>query len=112
MTAAETIAAAIEKLEGLRSASSPGPWRIATSPYDVDLVSCEGSALLSGGEGYGWFREDADLDAVVTLHRTLDPVLAILRDSLRNIEVVGEGPRAPLGIPEAFNLARAILGES
>lgn len=42
------------------------------------------------------------------LQNAVLPMLTILRDSLVSIEAVGEGPRAPLGVPNAHALAEAI----
>lgn len=44
----------------------------------------------------------------VILQNAVEPMLTILKDALVSIEAVGEGPRAPLGIPNAYALAEAI----
>ena len=90
MTPVGEIRAAIEKLTELRSESKPGPWThtwgSATIPAADDLAS-----------------EDADL--IVTLHRTIDAQLNILRGEVTFCKVSGFSPSG-----NKVDLARAING--
>jgi hypothetical protein len=83
VNAAETIAAAIEKLETQRDAGTPGPWVDGedTCRYDAAIVT---HAAGSGIWADAVVRDDGFLDfhdaaLVITLHRTIDPILTILR---------------------------------
>lgn len=112
MTPAETIAAAIEKLERERTASNPygEAWRAndrITGDYsEIRATSPSGVTTTLATE---LTAEDAVL--IVTLHRTIDAQLAILRAAAR-ARVRFEEAEALLLIDEAaLDLARAILGE-
>jgi hypothetical protein len=107
MNAAETIATAIEKLEGLR----PG--------YEVRgewLVEVVGEHTCGGyGEASGWLHEPGcgyepltNDPIVVTLHRTIDAQLAILRMFGANLALLGDWEPHPDN--EIMALARAVLG--
>lgn len=132
MTAAETIAAAIEKLEAQRHASTPGPWiaydmsddhkgwwwvwQESALPFFGGVLQIDhtddfgdggtpvGSAERTGNRDGEQERTDAEL--IVTLHRTIDAQLAILRNQLVLAER-GHG-ESTLNL----DLARAILGDS
>jgi len=139
VSAAETIQAAIDKLETQRAASTTGPW----------IVHDMGDSTYTSANNKGWWwiwqesalpfyggvmevdhrddfgpggspvgvasrtdnddgeKERADADLIVTLHRTIDPQLAILRES--HHRAADEG-RIVYNDP-AVELARAILGE-
>lgn len=100
MNAAETIRAAIDKLEALQSIRGvTGPteqdwlWEIdpnVTSPDEDPRVG-----LVQGGPD-------------VMLHRTIDAQLAILQEELTHVK----NARLPLWRESVLDLARAILGES
>jgi hypothetical protein len=90
MNAAETIAAAIEKLEAGRTAATSGPW-------SSGLVGVYGPEGYVASDGDMWPDDRA---LIVTLHRTIDAQLAILR-------MYRIFPH-----PQVETLARAILGES
>lgn len=116
MSPEETIRAAIARLEQQRDASTPGPWEavggtIDGGPYsscevvtsDVDCMS-----YCYGGTGRG-IQNRADGALIVTLHRTIDAQLRILREAEYQL-----GKDAGFAARE-YNLflplARAILGE-
>lgn len=129
MGAAETIAAAIEKLEQQKADSTPGPWDFEYTDESIEVNA--GTARTQWNEGHtsgfpasSWTTTDrilevdvydldeneADLIAgnaelIVTLHRTIDAQLAILRD--------GAELEANEGMVywTTLDLARAILGE-
>lgn len=90
MNASETIQAAIDKLESQRRASRREP-----EDWHLDLHDDETGALL------------------LTLHRTIDAQLAILRCALPEAEWEDDWTR---GMTEettlAITLARSILGEA
>jgi hypothetical protein len=102
MSAAETIAAAIEKLERERKEATPGEWYVTYEKSrwprvwgNRDETDADAVAQTEGGA--------ANARLIVTLHRAIDPVLAILRTSL---SLDGLVP-----MDQALDLARAILGE-
>lgn len=99
MTPAERIHAAIQKLEALKSASTTGPWRkeyilgggndllYAIIPHS--MVPVIGSTLA-----------EADHDLIVTLHRTIDAQLLLLRtEANRHDHTI----RIPNPLPEALS---------
>jgi hypothetical protein len=114
VTPAETIAAAIEKLEHLRSRGSDGPWR-------VDVLSrTNGTVAVSNevGRYVAHYVAEPDAERIVTLHRTIDAQLAILRTALGAgiSDMVVLNPDKFRGVGAvlyraAFDIARAILGE-
>jgi hypothetical protein len=73
MNAVERLEAAITKLETLKGSSSPGVW--ATGDDGDIYIDRE-----SIGH-FRWFANtwNPDADLIVTLHRTIDAQLAILR---------------------------------
>lgn len=128
MDAADTIRAAIDKLEELRIGRAPGSWQLDGPDYhyygggDGDFVS---TPLVTAGPSrhavVGAIAPQArtaqsfeswapaagrSLELIVTLHRTIDAQLAILQNAL--IDHYGCG--API-IADTIDLARAILGE-
>jgi len=122
MNAAETIQAAIDRLAYLNAATAPGPWSLGAPEFpwsswdegdvpvvvNVEQLFSDRPAFLhhpgSFAESDGGFdRLDADL--IVTLHRTIDAQLAILRAQLH----IWEGSIAYRAA--VLDLARAILGE-
>lgn len=120
MNAAETIAAAIEKLETQRDVAEMGKLtihrfndgRLEDVWIDSEYWRADGSGsirtalVLDRNQGPKRF-DTAEL--IVTLHRTIDAQLAILRrtlDDLNNLLVY------PSDLDIELDLARAILGES
>lgn len=116
MNAAETIAAAIEKLERERAASNPAgeTWRVADSITREFATIRSTSAWNDSIVATELMREDAEL--IVTLHRTIGAQLAILRsfeDHLTNPawDHDDDEESAP-AVLDVVALARAILGEA
>lgn len=110
MTAAEEIAAAIEKLEALQSAAFPGEWTayhsgVANGDHSHVVANDASIAYISANDGIDEEFRAPTADLIVALHRTIDAQLALLRESLRSPAMTGHGI-ATLG------LARAILGEA
>jgi hypothetical protein len=120
MSAAETIQAAIEKLERLRDSSSPAPWiadedtlyttekwknaygRVMPRP----IFMAEGNYV----SGYAYIEADAEL--ILTLHRTIDAQLSALEAAKW---LLGQ-KMFPLNYTHAatasiIRLAEAIVGE-
>lgn len=140
MSAAEMIAAAIEKLQALRDASTPGPygveddwqppqWKdsgwtyvrvVAGEPNPISgirgmVLSTDGT--LPGSEGKA--RTLANAELIVTLHRTIDPDLEFLRAAAETgiSDTAVTNPEQFKGAGAvlyraAVNLARAILREA
>ena len=111
MNAAGKIQAAIEKLEGLRTEGTDGPWS-AWHPQDNRSNSCvDGAALDPDNPPLAVEGGRKDVALIVTLHRTIDAQLAILRSALTY--TVGEltftltNPQQYS--PEAVALAESIL---
>ena len=135
MNDAETIKAAIEKLEQQKADSTPGPWDFEYTDESIEINA--GTARTQWNEtntvgrpAGSWKTTDrimevdcfdldeneADLIAgnaelIVTLHSTIEPILAILR-----LELAALHPTAsafPMTVhATALDLARAILGVS
>jgi inosine/xanthosine triphosphate pyrophosphatase family protein len=107
VSAAETIQAAIDKLEAQRTFATKGQWAVTD---DGDLCVVGGSTEVAY---FRWmantFNPDAEL--IVTLHRTIDAQLALFRSSiwLLSIDRLTETHAAVQG---TIDLAHAILGES
>ncbi len=108
-TAVETIQAAIEKLDLQRDASPGGPWRVGQSYMDnPTLQGCDDL----GGRFQNEFASIDNIpagDLIVTLRRTIDAQLAILKACAAAIEEAGFLTAEPAD--EVLDLARAILGE-
>lgn len=107
MNAAETIAAAIEKLEAQRSESTSGTWEYVSEPFGA--IFTEQEPGLGVQTEVAEEMHDADGLLIVTLHRTIDAQLAILRRGLAKMQA-----RYALTYDYAdiLDLACAILGES
>lgn len=111
MTPAETIAAAIEKLEHLTALSTPGEWSYVDEPYG-DLVSLQ-EPYLQVMTVVASELDESDGKLLLTLRATVDAQVALLRE-LHNIAVNAgwsedEFPSKP-GHAHGMALARAILG--
>lgn len=138
MNAADTIQAAIEKLEGLREATELGELEIVrfedgredlwiNSRFEgPDYVTYGTAVVFDKSQGP---RRFATADLIVTLHRTIDAQIAILRKAHDQvswyIERVGNKDEPFTFVPaarrrlrilklwgEPLALARAILGDS
>jgi hypothetical protein len=102
----ETIQAAIEKLDTQKRSSTPGPWNLHfADEFDARVGIDHGSrpTSLTGT----MLRPDAEL--IVTLHRTIDAQLAILRDGLHKARF--SNPGSGISYRVEIILASAILGE-
>jgi hypothetical protein len=117
VNAVETIAAAIEKLETLRDESTPKPWHYWTDELngDVDLWHDQEQRLWIANLGqHENARVYRDAELVVTLHRTIDPILEVLRECLPpslTLAKLGIDPEGePWGQQPVLDLARAVLG--
>jgi len=115
----ERLTAAIEKLERLKAESSLGPWKAtdrrgvpALAPYEADIDALGLSEAVDWRVADVIFASDAEL--IVTLHRTIDAQLAILRRVLDIVTPIdGQasydiGPGSRVG--QALALADTILG--
>lgn len=105
MNAAETIQAAIDKLNQQRAAAMQGPWRGKVLNYWGSPTPGVWAEADRDYVGYSMNQEDADL--LVTLHATIDAQLAILQ---RSLDWYAEEAMAYIG-KEDLALAKAILGE-
>ena len=107
------LQAAIEKLERIKAGSIEGPW-VWKGDRIADGAFLEGAADETVIWAYGMHTEgflvvsEADADLIVTLHRTIDAQLAILRRVLRYYTTTDGGVTVKLEL----DLADAILGES
>lgn len=97
VSAAETIAAAIQKLEALRNDATA---HLEQANDDLATVVFPGTQ-----EWRAEFLRDEDAELAVTLHRTIDAQLAILRETLTFEDGFGIGED-----DTTHDLARAILG--
>lgn len=106
MNAAETIAAAIQQLEEERREATPGEWYVTYEKSrwpriwgNRDENDADAVAQTEGGV--------ANAHLIVTLHRTIDAQLAILRDAAALLSMM-DG----VTYSTTLDLAHAILGEA
>ena len=104
MTAVERLGAAIAKLEQLKADSTPGPWVGRTNILGIRrLMDSEGGVLAEMFDATDHGDESFEnTDLIVTLHRTIDAQLAILRFAVDGL----------YDLPEFLMLADAILGDN
>jgi hypothetical protein len=113
VNAAETIAAAIEKLEAKRDAATPGSWLLQGETVYGSLRDSEDGPIRP------WIAEadEPNADLIVTLHRTIEPLLNHLRQA-----ALGYAGMTPMPTENGHDgrevvygfelyLARVILGE-
>lgn len=105
MNAVETLGAAIHKLETLKAAGTEGEWWM--NPIERGEVFIEGDPA-AGEYPLAEVHEHADAELIVTLHRTIDAQLAILRAALDDFERYGSKPSK--FFENDLALADAILG--
>ena len=99
MTAVERLEAAIAKLEQLKADSTPGPWDWQHSSVHGGQVLAEQVVNQPGVSGdFTLVSADtylaADCHLIVTLHRTIDAQLDLLRAGLEVISEVEADPNA------------------
>lgn len=113
MGAVERLQAAIDKLETLRGAGvSPLPWNTYSLDWRMLVAGrSDSDEALILADARAATRDDFEL--IVTLHRTIDAQLAILRDTLtRYGDKITEPRWIPIGsAAAALALADAILGK-
>lgn len=104
MSAVERLQAAIDKLERLRAEATPNPWH-ASGRY-IGHREADGKSIR-----YHLRAGESDADLIVTLHRTINAQLAILRAGIKN-ESVRRSSTLWSGLLDesACALADAILG--
>lgn len=121
MNAAETIQAAIDKLEALRDNSGAWDWRRRHQhgEYGESIGSWENlhgyydnpdEVVNTKTVAQNILPEDAEL--IVTLHRTIDAQLAILRGYIGTAEYWDKVRGTPADLMAVLDLAGAILGEA
>lgn len=108
MNAAETIQAAIEKLETARDVSTQGAWVSETRGVGINFEGTSGVWYVAKDDG----MHAVDKCLIVVLHRTIDAQLAILRAAhkLPHIHYPAACSTNPL-LASVLQLARAILGD-
>ena len=113
MTAVEEVQAAIEKLTKLKLNAYRGAWKIVNKSmqgdHGLEHEKCDIQEVANGSwtedDGYqpALLIEEAEL--IVTLHRTIDAQLNILRGEVTFCKVSGFSPSG-----NKVDLARAING--
>lgn len=111
MNAAETIQAAIDKLEQKQAAATTGEWAMSgNDTFGYGVASSPNDLVISR-----WEVSDEDADLIVTLHRTIDAQLAILKNNYGGAQDADRygwsSADSPDAVADALDLARAILGE-
>lgn len=115
MNAAETIQAAIKRLTQVKE--TLGHVMLGENPGELYIrcdtdVDDDGNLYSYGLSVSGVDSDDEINEAILALHRTIDPVLAILRVAGREFERRAErGDARVLPYDYHLDLARAILGE-
>lgn len=120
MTPIERLQAAINLLEQALSEEylwrfdtwhSPGPWTAGVHDGDWDGVRSASTISDSSGELVGQVIQSRDANLIVTLHRTIDAQLSLLRHAEKFLATVGHHTSNIAGpfIDDALNLADAIL---
>ena len=109
MTPVERLTAAIEKLETLKAESTQGQWVISGA-----WLHAVQPAHVFGSVAVGRMDHERDDALVVTLHRTIDAQLAILRAGLEQAKSEEAYPHYWYAPPKdgTLALADAILGDS
>ena len=118
MNAVEKLEAAIGKLETLKAESTPGPWLLTIARQNTHAIYGRepGREVVGSTPNYGglWHSEDGEL--IVTLHRTIDAVLTILRATVESVPIwFGDGATEAEVVDEIdreLALADAILGDA
>jgi hypothetical protein len=85
MTPVEKLEAAITKLEELKRDGHPGPWHGNVTIRGVLRVQ-SGLAVVAEVLNTTEDEDEIDLDLIVTLHRTIDAQLAILRRGVSEVD--------------------------
>lgn len=117
MNAADTIRAAIERLERQRDAASEsayGAWEITPPSRPGEHAWLPALSIAVVTSAWDACIEPAAAELIVTLHRTIDAQLVILREgekTLTELESIGFGGGVLGRAESAWRLARAILGE-
>lgn len=91
MTPVERLQAAIEKLEHLKAASTPGDWEVDTNhPFSRDLVGLFSESVKAYAVKFDDDEQPAraTVDLIVTLHRTINAQLAILQFGVKRLHAV------------------------
>lgn len=96
MTPVERLRAAIDKLETMKQESFDGPW-VAHHPFSYSWI--EGAPYAGMRSKIAVQVDEPDAELIVTLHRTIDAQLAILRFAVGGL----------YDLPEFMGLADAIL---
>lgn len=114
MSAVEQLQEAIDKLEGLKSLSHAGRWivdpddpLVVMRPDDRHPNGWDGTLIARtvGNPDIADANGIANAELIVTLHRTLDAQIAILRIALRFARIT------PNAFTDAgYDLALAVLG--
>lgn len=109
MSSVETLEAAIARLEELKAESTPGEWWTTRDLKWPGVFAGPGLSadVLVADE----FRLPGDAQLVVTLSRTVDPILDMLRFARGLFGAQIQGEQAAATVDLALYLARAILGE-
>lgn len=110
MNALERLEAAIAKLEAERASAEPGVWAIDSAQLDQPGFMFAPRVCAGCGRNCALEPEDAAL--IVTLHRTIEPQLALLRYGLQQEQARVKYPGywySPVD-PGVLALADAILG--
>ena len=110
MNAAETIQAAIEKLASLRDEANVAPWSLY---FRSGKNAAHGGIDSPGGYVSSPSLRAGNADLIVTLHATIDVQLAILNTAAPEWKRTNktDSHDEPNHSWQAFELARAILGE-
>jgi hypothetical protein len=115
VTALEEITQAIDTLERLRADSTIGPWGVDTIPEtgeshiirEFEFFGVQIEVVAPGG------LEADDANLIVTLHRTIDAQLDLLRTASGFFGARITGPEAATLFAEhALQLARAVNEEA
>lgn len=112
MSDKELLERAIDRLEDLVAASTPGVWLRGHSSIGSQFTSGTEfvATLVVLDEGL----TDGNADLIVALHRTIPALLDLMRCIVEFSEHVGLGEpgERPTQIQSVIDMARAILGES
>lgn len=121
MTPVEKLEAAIAELEELRADSTPGEWYAESEeqhylshnhPDSEGFGYTIGPDVVTEFESYMAPVKEADALLILTLHRTIDAQLRVLRHGALGAAdmAIGGTPDEPASVLDAIDLADAILG--
>lgn len=111
----ELLEQAIERLKELKEKSTPGPWHVDVEDYSIwtggETVLGGTVCFVNTDQQTGSHKPKGDAELIVTLHRTIEAQIEILRFAEKRLSAVKVLTGKHLEAHEhELALAKAILG--